>query len=328
MYKQLGVVIIGRNEGERLRRCLGSLLCKSIALVYVDSGSSDDSVAYAESLGVDTVSLDKAISFSAARARNEGFFFLCGSNPAVEYIQFIDGDCELADGWIDTAVAFLENYPEYAIACGRIRERFPDSTVYNLLCNIEWNTPGGDIDACGGVFLVRRAAFERVGGFNAAVVAGEESELCYRLRQFGNRIYRLDHEMALHDADMTTFSQWFKRTKRTGHAYAQGYFLQRGDRQGFSVKQSAKIWLWSLLFPFAVVVTSFAIDPRCLWLATIYVFRLARIAIRKYRQVGSIKRSLVYSLFTILAPWPQLVGQLMYIHRSLLQRTIYIIEHK
>jgi glycosyltransferase involved in cell wall biosynthesis len=68
-----GLVAIGRNEGERLRRCLISAQGVYDHVVYVDSGSSDDSVALAESFGAVVVVLDTARPFTAARARNAGF---------------------------------------------------------------------------------------------------------------------------------------------------------------------------------------------------------------------------------------------------------------
>jgi glycosyltransferase involved in cell wall biosynthesis len=54
----VGVVVIGRNEGERLKRCLISATTQSTRVVYVDSGSSDNSPAIARDLGADVVDLD------------------------------------------------------------------------------------------------------------------------------------------------------------------------------------------------------------------------------------------------------------------------------
>src|SRR5262245_39089288 len=121
---RIGVVAIGRNEGERLRRCLASA-AGAARLVYVDSGSSDGSVALARSLSAEVVELDPHRPFTAARARNEGFARLRAIAPAFEYVQFVDGDCELLPGWIETAAAFLDAHREVAVACGRRRERFP-----------------------------------------------------------------------------------------------------------------------------------------------------------------------------------------------------------
>ena len=67
-----GAVVMGRNDGERLKLCIDSL---SVAarIVYVDSGSTDGSVDWARAHGADVVELDSAVAFTAARARNSGF---------------------------------------------------------------------------------------------------------------------------------------------------------------------------------------------------------------------------------------------------------------
>src|SRR6476660_6372785 len=100
-----GVVVIGRNEGDRLAACLESLRILDLPLVYVDSGSVDGSAALARSTAHVTavVELDPARPFSAARARNEGFAALRAARPAIEFVQFLDGDCTLADGWVEVA---------------------------------------------------------------------------------------------------------------------------------------------------------------------------------------------------------------------------------
>ena len=137
----IGVVVIGRNEGERLGGCLSSVSSKN--LVYVDSGSKDQSVALARARGAEVVELDRAFPFTAARARNAGFAFLMEQHPGLRYVQFLDGDCELAAGWLDCAAAFLSQHEDVAAVAGRLREKHPERTVYNLLCDIEWDAPHG-----------------------------------------------------------------------------------------------------------------------------------------------------------------------------------------
>ena len=66
----VAVVAIGRNEGERLRACLHSVLDVAALVVYVDSGSSDGSAQRARAHCAEVVELDPARPFSAARARN------------------------------------------------------------------------------------------------------------------------------------------------------------------------------------------------------------------------------------------------------------------
>jgi GT2 family glycosyltransferase len=212
--KQIGLVAIGRNEGQRLRQCLVSATNKVVRVVYVDSGSTDGSLELARSLGADTVELDLSTPFTAARARNEGFARLLELSPDIEFVQFVDGDCEVVDGWLDRAKSELTAKPNIAAVCGRRRERYPTATIYNQLCDIEWDTAIGDTKACGGDSMIRATAFQQVEGFNPTLIAGEEPEMCLRLRQKDWKILRLDAEMTMHDAQMTNFSQWWKRAQR------------------------------------------------------------------------------------------------------------------
>jgi GT2 family glycosyltransferase len=253
----VGVVAIGRNEGERLRRCLAAAHREGPQVVYVDSGSTDGSVTLAESLGAAVVNLDLSIPFTAARARNAGFDRLRELVPDLTFVQFVDGDCELAEGWVAAALRHVAEHPHTGAVCGRRRERHPEATVYNRLCDIEWNTPVGLAKACGGDALIRAAAFQEAGGFAPELIAGEEPELCFRLRARGWEIWRIDREMTLHDAEITRFGQWWKRNVRSGHAYAE--WLQRhgssAERMGLKEVVSNVAWsmpfawpLWPLLW--------------------------------------------------------------------------------
>ena len=188
------IVVIGRNEGERLRRCLDS--CAGAGLrVYVDSNSADGSRELARAKGVETVELDLSRGFTAARARNAGFARLRELRPDLQVVMFVDGDCEIAPDWIPAALALLRSRPDVVAVCGRRRERFPQASVYNRLCDIEWNTPVGEARAFGGDVVVRASALAAAGGYRDDLIAGEEPELCVRLRAAGGKIWRLDQDM-------------------------------------------------------------------------------------------------------------------------------------
>jgi GT2 family glycosyltransferase len=326
--EEVGFVVIGRNEGERLKRCLDSILSQSHNVVYVDSSSSDGSVEHARSIDVEVISLDSSIPFSAARARNTGFERLLYSWPSLEYVQFIDGDCELVAGWMDVATEFLAKHPAYAAVAGRRVERDPDASVYNKLCNIEWNTPVGDTMTTGGDFLVRVEAFSEVDGFNSTVVAGEEPDLCYRLTRQGWKIRRMGTTMTIHDARMTHFSQWWKRASRTGHAYIHGFVLHRADHEGYYRRQAANSWFWALGYPIFVVGVYLMFGPAAVLLFILYPVQVIRIAARERRRCGGIRNGLIYGAFTMLAKWPQFIGQLRFLKRRLLRTSITIIEYK
>lgn len=324
---EVGVVVIGRNEGLRLQKCITSILNQNYNLVYVDSGSSDSSAEYVESLGVDVLRLDTNTPFSAARARNEGFHLLNNKINGLKYIQFIDGDCECCEGWLSYASTCLKNNTSYALVSGRRKEKFPEKSIYNLLCDIEWNTPIGEAKACGGDFMIRKTAFVQVGGFNNNVVSGEEPEMCYRLRNNNWSIFRLDHPMTMHDAAITHFSQWWKRCLRAGHAYAQGLWLHLYDGKGYCVKESARIWFWAFIFPSSVSILTILVNPLFTFLFTAYPIQFARIALRSYLVYKKMKFSLIYSFFVIIGKWPEFVGQLLFYKKKLLKRKHTIIEY-
>jgi len=220
MARAIGIVVIGRNEGDRLKACLGSVI-GSGPVVYVDSGSSDGSRDYARSLGVDVVELAVPPNFTAARARNAGAEALFASVPDIAAIQFVDGDCEVQPGWMATGAAALEADPGLALVFGRRRERHPEASIYNALCDDEWNVPVGEVGACGGDILIRAAAYRAAGGYPDEMIAGEEPDMSMRLRGLGWRLARIEGEMTLHDAAITRFGQWWRRTQRAGHAFAE-----------------------------------------------------------------------------------------------------------
>ncbi len=275
---QIGVVIIGRNEGARLVACLNSL-GRAHPIVYVDSGSTDDSVAAARAHGAEVVALDMSQPFTAARARNAGFARLT-QIAAPAYVQFVDGDCELAPEWITRAAAFLGAHEDVAAACGRRREKFPEASLFNAQCDREWATPIGDADACGGDALMRVAAFEAVRGFNDTLIAGEEPELCLRMREQGFRIMRLDEEMTRHDAAITRLSQWWKRAMRAGHAYAEVSTLHKSSPKRIWAAEARRALLWSAFAPAALLAALF-IHPAALLGLLIYPLQIARIALAR-----------------------------------------------
>ncbi len=182
----IGFVIIGRNEGERLRACLASVQKQASKIVYVDSGSVDNSCDIAASVGVNVHPLDKSKPFSAARARNEGFAHMLAKYPAIDFIHFLDGDTVLVEGWLNHAVEALNNDPKSAVVSGRRREMKPEASVYNRLCNIEWHKPVGKFWNFEGDALFRPHAFAQVGGLTRlSLPARSRSCLIVCARQAG-----------------------------------------------------------------------------------------------------------------------------------------------
>jgi GT2 family glycosyltransferase len=327
--EELGVVVIGRNEGERLRRCLSALLCSGATIVYVDSGSSDDSVTFARSNGVEVVELDMTSPFTAGRARNEGFARLDELCPRVAFVQFLDGDCELNAEWLSCAVTALKTRDEVAIVCGALLEREPERSIYNRICAIEWNGPVGEVATCGGNFVIRAESFRKVGGFNPIVIAAEDDDLCLRVRANGGKILRLDAPMAWHDAAMTRIGQWWKRAVRSGYAFAQVSSIHgRGPYRHF-VRESRSAWFWGAGVPVGIVALAVVTRGWALILfPALYLVAAFRIT-RNNRWRGlSPSMGWIYAGHCLGCKFPQVVGQVKFWWRRARRAPNVIIEHK
>ena len=322
---RLGAVVIGRNEGERLRLCLRSVLAGAQFVVYVDSGSTDDSLATATALGAHTCQLDLRLPVTAARARNEGARQLLALAPGLEFMQFVDGDCEVVEGWLDSAQTFLDLQPDVAAVCGRRRERFPERSIYNLLCDIEWNTPVGQAKACGGDVLMRVQAFQQVSGYRDDLIAGEEPELCIRLRTAGWRIWRLDAEMVLHDAAMTRMSHWWMRSARTGFAYAEGVHLHGAPPERHWVREWRSAWLWGLGLPVSLLALAALLGPVALLGFAVYPFQVLRLFARG---IGPWRTRMARAAFLVLGKFAEAWGQLKFLAHRLSGTRSRLIEYK
>jgi hypothetical protein len=333
----IGVVIIGRNEGERLRRCLRSVVGKNCPVIYVDSGSTDGSVELARRIGATVVELSQAIQFSAARARNVGFERLQQLAENVEFVQFIDGDCAMAPAWLDRARAELVAHPDVGAVCGRLRELDPEASIYNRLCDLEWDRPVGETNHCGGIFMVRALAFQSIGGFDSTVPAGEEPELCQRLRRQCWRLIRLPDQMGWHDAGMNQFAQWWRRQTRGGYSGLDVHLRFGINGHSPFAGQIRSTRMWTLGFPgvglVAVAIgwsaggSAGAVSAGVTMLLLLPV-QILRIALRTSRAQVGFKVALANGVFTMIGKWAQLWGQCRYLCDRHTSGTIRLVDYK
>jgi len=319
--ESIGVVVIGRNEGERLKKCLYSVIKESSSIVYVDSGSSDNSVEFAKSLGVHVIDLDMNKPFTAARARNEGFKKILTISPEIKYVQFVDGDCEFIDGWFEHALSTfsgIEDKEQLAIVFGRCMERFPEVSLYNYEANRGWKIQPGYTETCGGNFFILAETFSSLQGFNESLIAGEEPELCLRIRREGWKVLSISYDMVWHDVNLHSFYQWWKRSIRTGHAFAEVAWMHRKFSEKYWFLHNVRICSWGLLLPlFLAFLSSFNVYFVAFFL--IYPVQIGRIAL---------KEDWLYAYFCVLVKFPQAIGQGKYLLNNLLGQQSTLIEHK
>lgn len=327
----IAVITIGRNEGDRLLNSLGSIkkvLPETSPLIYVDSGSIDNSKENAEKLGAIVLDLDLSIPFTAARARNTGLEYIIKHYPQINYIQFLDGDCELHPQWLDKAKERLEKNPSLAVVCGRRREKYPEKSLYNRLIDLEWNTPIGEAKACGGDALIRISALKEVNGYNSSLICGEEPEMCIRLRQKGWKIERLDLDMTYHDAAMYKFSQWWKRSIRGGWAIAEGYAMHGKPPENYMVKEHKSGYLWGFFIPFIAIVFAYFTKSLTLLLLLSYLLLFWKIYRYRINFGDSQENARLYAFYCVLSKFPQFIGQCQYWWKRINKQKATIIEYK
>lgn len=326
----IGVVVIGRNEGLRLGLAFRSIDARA-TVVYVDSGSTDASLGVALQHGVESLSLDPSRAFSAARARNEGYAWLRQRLPTVQFVQFLDGDCTLASGWLEAAAIALRDQERCAIVLGKLFERNPKASVYNHLCALEWDAPVGDLKdwgAIGGIMAVRATVFSALGGFREEVIAGEDSEFGVRVGLAGFKITRLANSMATHDADMHRFGQWWRRSVRAGHAIGQRAALNGHTAARDCVRERLSTLAWGVALPASCLILAGLTDGASLLFAVAAYSTLAwRIASYRRRLGEGPADAWLYARYTVLAKLANAYGLLSFFLAQA-RGQIRIIEYK
>ncbi|MFL6720873.1 MAG: glycosyltransferase [Sphingomonas sp.] len=323
-------VVIGRNEGQRLEPSLASVQAAGIPLVYVDSGSTDGSPARAEALGVPVLRLDPARPFSAARARNEGLAEAMRLSPGAQFAMFLDGDCILDRAFPFEALGTFDSNPDCAIVTGHLTEQSPHASVYHRLCAMEWRSPPGRIQnfaALGGIMAARIAAVRKVGGFNEQVIAGEDSELGVRLTLSGHSVIKIDRPMAVHDAQMTRFSEWWKRSVRAGHALAQRYALNGRSRLRDCRRELVSALLWGFVVPFLTIALFVPTRGLSLLLLGGYGLLAWRVYRHYVRSGASASDAALAARFMIFSKFANFVGVLRFCV-NWLRGSFRIIEYK
>jgi len=313
MRTDIAVVVIGRNEGDKLDRGLAS--ARGLRTVYVDSGSSDGSAARARAVGAEVIELDPAGGFSAARGRNAGLERLI-ADPAVAYVQMLDGDSILDPGWIAAGTAALDADPGLGGVFGALRERDPDASVYAWLCDVEWAVPPGPAESFGGNVLLRAEAVRATGLYRTELIAGEDPDYAIRLRAAGWRLLGLPVPMAVHDAAIGRFGPWWRRTVRAGHAFAALDALHpHSPIHGFA-RSRRRILFWGAAVPFVLltgIILGLGLDRRWLLLSAAALLLVAAQAVRMAFRMGKrhgARRGLAFALFMTIGKYAEMIGLL------------------
>jgi glycosyltransferase involved in cell wall biosynthesis len=324
------IVVIGRNEGQGLARCLESIQqVRGVTIrevIYVDSDSTDGSPELASRYGATVIKVHPERP-TAAIGRNAGW-----RRAASELILFLDGDTVLHPDFPLAACYALSLDASIAVVSGHRREIHPEQSVYNRVSDLDWVSPTGFSEFCGGDALMRHKALLETGGFDEGLIAGEEPELCRRMRARGYRILHIDHPMTGHDLQILHWSQYWKRATRTGHAYAEvsERFRDSDDPLWTSERNGNLIrgGFWIVSFA-AAIAAGFWYGPVSitLWLALLLLLSL-RSAWKARWKTRNTFTLLVYGIHSQLQQFPICVGQLKYELDKIRRKRSRLIEYK
>lgn len=327
----LSVVIIGRNEGTRLERCIRSVQAQRgfpgrVEILYVDSDSTDGSPERAESLGARVLVVHPERP-SAALGRNTGW-----RAARAPLILFLDGDTVLDPEFVVRTLPVLAD-PEIAVVWGHRRELHPEASVYNRVLDLDWIYPPGPSEFCGGDALMRRSALEEVGGFDPTLIAGEEPELCQRLRAEGFRIEHIDAPMTGHDLAIHHWRPYWRRAVRAGHAYAEiADRLRNGPFPLWSREVRRNRLHASALLLVAAAGLGFSLGLGQIWplalMLALYLALVLRTAYRSGWKSRDPTTRFLYGIHSHLQQIPILFGQIGYLLTRRSGRRKGLIEYK
>jgi glycosyltransferase involved in cell wall biosynthesis len=326
----LSIVVIGRNEGQRLARCLESIARVETAaikeVIYVDSASTDGSVELASRYGALSIEVHSERP-TAALGRNAGW-----QRAGSDLILFLDGDTILHPCFPRVACDALSEDESIAAVWGHRREIHPEHTMFNRILDLDWVYSPGITEFCGGDVLVRRATLVETGGFDEALIAGEEPELCRRIRARGFKILHVDEPMTGHDLAITHWRQYWKRAMRAGYAYAEVSERFRNSNDSFwSSERNANIlrgsW-WTVSFAAAVIASvRLGLIPVACWLALFLLLSLRSAWLARWKSNDRVTL-LLYGVHSQLQQVPILFGQLRYLFDKIRNSSSTLIEYK
>lgn len=172
---------------------------------------------------------------------------------------------------------------------------------------------------------MRYEPLRAVGGYREDLIAGEEPELCIRLRRNGGTIWRIDAEMALHDAAITRLSQFLKRSKRAGYAFAEGAALHGQSPERHWVRETRRAVFWGALVPGVAVLGAIFVHPALSAVLLMWPLQALRLA---WIWRGEGKLGLEAALLAIPAKVAEAQGVIGYWFGRLLGRRRGLIEYK
>lgn len=221
---QVTVIIKALNEERNVARAIESALnavaeCASGEVVVADSLSTDLTIEIAKRYPVKVVQLTNPKDRCCGVGAQLGFEMATG-----EYVYILDGDMELAPGFLSRAVALLQSDTTLAGVGGLVHEmNLTNLEFRNRIVRAESHMRPGNVDRLNEGGLYRRKALDAVGYFtNSNLHAYEELELAARLHAAGWRLHRIDVTAVRHFGHTDESYRLMLKRWRSGYAFGSG----------------------------------------------------------------------------------------------------------
>jgi glycosyltransferase involved in cell wall biosynthesis len=222
----VSIVIIGKNEASHLENTYRAIKeinypREKLELIYVDSGSEDNSIKISEKY-CEKIFVEPEWP-SAARNRNRGLI-----ESSNNIVHFLDGDILLDPDYLMYAVEKLQ---KGMVSCvfGRLVEQNTRG-IGKILLHDYSNRRAGfvDIPGAGGTFI--KEALLEVNGWDERIPRGEETELGFRLKQAGYKILYVEYNMGQHDYGIKGFCQYVKKQEVEGISFGAISLIKSRDK--------------------------------------------------------------------------------------------------
>ncbi|TDT72439.1 glycosyl transferase family 2 [Hypnocyclicus thermotrophus] len=328
IQNSIDIVIIGLNAEKTIVRCLNSIegvikvnSDKKIKVYYVDGGSVDNTLLLVSRYKfVNILKFNKKNPTPGAQ-RNFGW-----QQGKGEYVQFIDSDTTLELSWFNEALNFIKKDDKIGAVCGKRVELYPYISFYNWIGNIEWNPKFGNVLEFGGDVFIKREVLEKTNGYKDSLIAGEDPELSYRIRNLGYKILKIDRVMTYHDLAMINFRQYLKRSFRSGYAFAEINYMYK-DMWGQELKRilvrggiSLILFIIALLF----VIIDYRITLFAILSSLLLLFRPRLFLVSKFMILYNLNKDegKKYAWHVSLVVLPQFLGSIRFYLGKLLKKPL------
>jgi hypothetical protein len=185
----VAIAVPSLNQGQFLGAALDSLAGSDVTVLraVLDAGSTDGSRELIEARAAELSFWRSEPDDGQAAAVNEGIARLCRLHPDVEAVGWLNADDVFFEGGIDRLSQALVDHPDWLVACGRASLTSESGAVVG---EIETEPFSRDRFAractiCQPATLIRRSAWEQVGGLDASLEMCFDYDLWWRLSRVG-----------------------------------------------------------------------------------------------------------------------------------------------